>query len=144
MKTIEQAQKDYDGIVEHNSKRIEDLEARIRERATAGHGHEDLDKELDQILKIASKGEERARQELDKVLENSRKEQAEKEKQIKAESEAATMKLKKKALQSYILQGGKKEEFESAWPALREKMLESAVVSKATETDKRDPILRSL
>ena len=144
MKTVEQAQKDYDAIVEHNTKRVEALESRIRERATAGHGHEDLDKELDQILKIASKGEERARQELDKVLENSRKEQAEKEKQIKAESEAATMKLKEKALRSYLSQGGKKEEFESAWPALREKMLESAVVSKATSEEKREPILRSL
>lgn len=144
MKTVEQAQKDYDGIVEHNSKRIEALEVRIRERATAGHGHEDLDKELNQILKIASNTEERSKRELEKVMENSRKEQAEKEKQIKAESEAATMKLKKKALQSYLLQGGKKEEFESAWPALREKMLESAVVSKATSEEKRDPILRSL
>ncbi len=143
-KSLQEAQKNYDKICEDNARRRNEIRAKIDKCIKQNISHDDLKNELSQAWVIAENSEKIAKRNLDAAVETDKKHQADKMAKMQARSAEADQKYKARALNQYVEQGGKPEEFEKAWPALREKLIETAVVQGAAGEEKRGPIIRGL
>lgn len=133
MKTVEQAQRDYDRVVKHNEAQIDAIKRRIEARENVGRDHADLDAELAKVEQIADNAESISRKSLDEAKAHEaitlqKVQQAEAEK-----ADKATAALKGKALAAYKKNGGKAEDFEGDWRTIHKKMLEDATIQGVTE-----------
>lgn len=138
-------EKHLEKIKQDNQKRIDGLTARIEARKDKGLSYADLEKELSQVLTTAARGEELAER---RLAEAQVKQQATADRQSADRARiAADMDQKRKtaAARVWVGQGGDLKEFETAWPAIREELMKSAVIQEAADRENRTTVVgRSL
>lgn len=126
-----------------NERRLEVIQKRIADFEERHVSTEGLKRELAQAQAVARRSEELAEKQLKVAEDRELKEtQANEEtrKRLAAEIESRS---KFRAERTWIAAGGDPKEFETAWPALREKLLENAVI-QTNSAPERTQVIHSL
>ena len=141
----EVAQMNYEKIQRDNELRLSVIQKQIDSRISAGRPHEDLDQQMDQARRVAQKSEDIAKKAADDAKAQQDEQDSALRQRLDALSDEASQKMKDRARISYVKQGGKEQDFESAWPTLRDEMLKAKVVQDTTGAEqRRPPIVKGL
>ena len=144
IRTATQLRKNLESIKKDNEVRIEKLESRLTEIEERRGDTRNIQRELDQARTAAARSEALAEKALQVAEDRELKAAQDAEETRKRVAAELESRQKFRAERTWVAAGGDPKGFETAWPALREKLLEQAVLDGNESSEESQTLVQSL